>query len=100
MHTNDKRGNSESVVDDKPLTRLQANRKIMGILSSYIETYPDMRFGQVLYNLGVATHKVNSITETKVPISDENPEGISTRVQYRDIFFIESEDILKQMQND
>ena len=29
------------------------NRAILKILSNYVEKYPDIRFGQMLYNLGV-----------------------------------------------
>ena len=35
------------------MTRLEANREILAILADHIEKAPDIRFGQLLVNLGV-----------------------------------------------
>lgn len=40
------------------------NRAILKILSDYIEKYPDIRFGQMLYNLGVNPHFNEESRET------------------------------------
>lgn len=38
------------------MTRQEANFKILNQLKDYFTLYPDLRFGQGLYNLGIATH--------------------------------------------
>jgi hypothetical protein len=35
------------------MTRLEANREIIRLLTEYMEKYPDMRFSQLLYNLDI-----------------------------------------------
>ena len=40
------------------------NRAILKILSNYVEKYPDIRFGQMLYNLGVNPHFDEESKET------------------------------------
>lgn len=40
------------------MTRKEANLKIMKILKDYIEERPDLRFTQILYNLGINTSEV------------------------------------------
>lgn len=35
------------------MTRQEANRKILEIISDYVEKCPDMRFWQLLYNLNI-----------------------------------------------
>lgn len=62
------------------MTRYEANMKLLDILSSYFKAYPDMRFGQALYNLGIATHR-----DTNSVLQQEN---------LVDIFFEESTDTL------
>ena len=37
------------------MTRIEANRKILESLSKYNETFPDMRFCQLLWRLGLCT---------------------------------------------
>lgn len=36
------------------------NRAILAILSNYVEKYPDTRFGQMLYNLGISSGAENN----------------------------------------
>jgi len=40
------------------------NRAILKLLSNYVEKYPDIRFGQMLYNLGVNPHFDEESRET------------------------------------
>lgn len=40
------------------------NRAILKLLSNYVEKYPDIRFGQMLYNLGVNPHFDQESRET------------------------------------
>lgn len=40
------------------------NRAILAILSNYVEKYPDIRFGQMLFNLGVKPHFNQESKET------------------------------------
>ena len=39
--------------------RQEYNRKIIGVISDYIEKYPDIRFGQLLYDIGVVNDAKN-----------------------------------------
>ena len=34
------------------MTRLEANREILGVLADFLEKHPDQRFGQALINVG------------------------------------------------
>jgi hypothetical protein len=81
------------------MTRLQANEQIINHIQSYIRTYPDMRFGQALYNMGIATHKLE---KEEIQHSEESVEesAFSTYRQYfRDIFFEESIKTLEKLNN-
>lgn len=55
------------------MTRLEANRELLKLISEYIKKNPDIRFGQALVNVGLI----------------ERPN---------DIFYIESEEHLKKVQ--
>lgn len=46
----------------KTMTRLEANSLLLSILSQYINTYPDQRFGQALFNLGFVQRIPNSLS--------------------------------------
>ena len=70
------------------MTRLQANEQIIYKILDYIRNYPDMRFGQALYNMGIATH---CMEDHKTP-DDEVFLTIN-----RDIFFEESVDTLEKL---
>ena len=39
--------------------RQEYNRKIIGVISDYIEKYPDIRFGQLLYDIGIVNDAKN-----------------------------------------
>lgn len=62
------------------MTRLQANQQILALLATYFERYPDLRFGQGLSNLGIATH-IKYYTKNELDVL----EG-----RFEDIFFTES----------
>lgn len=89
----------DSIIRDKSSkTRLEANRKILDILKSQVESNPDYRFGQLLYNIGVATHCLDSHQE----VSYGKIDGVELDQKklipiYRDIFFEESTDTLKKL---
>ena len=63
------------------MTRQQANLKLLDALKQYFLDYPDMRFGQALSNLGIATHRLISHASTER----------TTNLHYMDIFFEEPE---------
>ena len=63
--------------------RLRANLDILEILKNYFIANPTYRFGQGLYNLDIATHRM-------VYDKDNGP-------QYFDIFFKESIDLTHQL---
>lgn len=82
------------------MTRLEANEEILKGIQHYIRKYPDMRFGQALFNLGIATHcREEHLTEAGTEaiklgtILDSN----HVKVVHRDIFFEESEDTLAKL---
>ena len=85
------------------MTRLEANEQIIRQIQGYIRTYPDMRFGQVLYNMGVATHcATTELTEKGLELVEK---GLGDTLQSthfihsnRDIFFEESTDTLNKIQ--
>jgi hypothetical protein len=45
--------NHQWICKESEMTRLEANRKILKILSEYLEKYPTMRFNQALLNLDI-----------------------------------------------
>lgn len=65
------------------MSRQEANRKLVAIISAIVEQYPDQRFGQILYNISVATH-----------VKTAELDGT---FWYKDIFFEESSDTLKRI---
>jgi hypothetical protein len=66
------------------MTRLEANKQILSLLTAYFEAYPDLRFGQGLSNLGIATHATRYVDNG---FSGQDPV-------YRDIFYAESAETL------
>jgi hypothetical protein len=48
------------------MTRQEQNRKILKMLEGYVETYPDMRFQQILYAFGVTESMFDSKTRESV----------------------------------
>lgn len=63
--------------------RLSVNLEILEILKNYFIANPTYRFGQGLYNLDIATHRM-------IYDKDNGP-------QYVDIFFKESIDLIHQL---
>lgn len=76
------------------MTRLEANERIINHIQNYIRAYPDMRFGQALYNMGIATHMVDVRRATPEEYADGADKTIT---HYRDIFFEESTDTLNKL---
>ena len=67
------------------MNRQEYNFKILTILQTYLTQNPDIRFGQALHNLNIATHRV---------IND----GYKPK-DYIDIFYEEPEQTLLKMRN-
>lgn len=68
------------------MTRLDYNLQILDYLKEYANHYPDMRFGQMLANLDIASHILEQYHDDVLK---------QTRPVYKDIFFPESEETLK-----
>ena len=62
------------------MKRLEANLVLIDILTAYLKQYPDMRFGQALTNLGLATHRKVILEEF-----DDTNKGF----EFFDIFYEE-----------
>ena len=62
-------------------SRLEANRKIIGLLANLVETYPDWRFHQILTNVNVN-------------VSELDNNGL---LMCKDMFYEESEDTLDRV---
>ena len=66
--------------------RLEVNKEILMILESYLEKYPDMRFGQALLNLGVMdldsdefyTESEVTLQNMLVQIAKSGTEGLTS----------------------
>ena len=69
------------------MNRQEYNFKILMILQTYLTQNPDIRFGQALSNLNIATHKKNS---------DEKWDDVAG---YKDIFYEEPETTLQNLRN-
>lgn len=70
------------------MNRRKTNLEIIQILTNYLIEYPDIRFTQALYNLGIATHSIEHIKECDT--CDATPN-------YRDIFYEEPEKTLAKI---
>lgn len=66
------------------MTRLEANKLIIQTILEYATNYPDLRFGQILTNLNIATH----LQTYGTPLQEYS---------YTDIFFDESVKTLKML---
>ena len=55
------------------MTRQEANRKLVEVINDLVETYPDWRFGQILFNVGIITRKKDSL-DIKDPFYEESTE--------------------------
>lgn len=55
------------------MTRQEANKKLIDVLKCFVDTYPDWRFGQILFNVGVITRKQDSL-DIKDPFYEESTE--------------------------
>lgn len=93
-------------VDTSKMSRLEANREIIDLIEDYATKYPEQRFGQILYNLGIATHaqESNPVAIPEIQKFIEGPyneEEITPPRQplYRDIFFEESTETLKKLRS-
>lgn len=70
------------------MTRLDCNLQILDYLKEYANHYPDMRFGQMLSNLDIASHILEQYHDEVLK---------QTRPVYKDIFFPESEETLNTL---
>ena len=61
------------------MTRQETNIALVKTLEMLIEKYPDMRFGQILFNFGFIDHiydKICNVTIIKDPFSEEPAETL------------------------
>lgn len=65
------------------MTRQEANIKILKYIEEMVNEYPDLRFGQILANLGIIEYEYNTYDETIIT---------------KDPFHIESVDTLKNIE--
>jgi hypothetical protein len=70
------------------VTRLEANRQILEILSKEIELQPDIRFTQLLQNLGIVKFSL------QIP---PGSGGWNPTFAIEDEFYLESEELLKRL---
>lgn len=68
--------------------RRKANLKILEVLTDLVIKNPDLRFGQLLYNTGIATH---------LAVYDKHNRDNDLIPRYTDIFFEESYDTLNRL---
>ena len=67
------------------MERLDYNRKILEKLKEYIESYPDLRFGQILRNFDIV--KELNITSARG----------TTEIYWKDDFYLESKETWERM---
>lgn len=84
------------------MERFEANMNIIHMLTDYVRAYPDMRFGQILYNMGIATHRNETeLTEKGIEALEDEDDDMQKGIHYitrqRDIFYEESEDTLNKL---
>lgn len=71
------------------MSRLESNIILLKHLEEYIKKYPDIRFGQALSNLNLATHR------QKI-----NTDGQGEKdYLYEDIFYEEPQETLTKIRN-
>ena len=61
------------------MKRQETNKLLLKTLEILIEKYPDMRFGQILFNFGFIDHiydKICNVTIIKDPFSEEPTETL------------------------
>ena len=61
------------------MTRQEANLILVESLKDLVLKYPDMRFGQILFNFGFIDHtydKICGVTTIKDPFSEEPTETL------------------------
>ena len=61
------------------MNRQETNIVLLKTLEMLIEKYPDMRFGQILFNFGFIDHvydKICNVTMIKDPFSEESTETL------------------------
>lgn len=71
------------------MSRLENNTLLLKHLEEYIKKYPDIRFGQALSNLNLATHR------QKINIDGQGEKDYL----YEDIFYEEPQETLTKIRN-
>lgn len=74
------------------MSRQEANIEIVNLILDAVSQFPDQRFGQILYNIGVATHR-----KVLSPIFNNSDTNPIFDISYLDIFFEESVDTLERI---
>ena len=63
--------------------RQAANREILKDISEMVEKCPDLRFGQILVNLGIIEYERNTYDETLITKDPFNEESVTTLYRMR-----------------
>ena len=58
--------------------RQQANREILKNIEEMVNKHPDLRFGQILVNLGIIEYERNTYDETLITKDPFNEESVVT----------------------
>lgn len=61
------------------MTRYQANKAILALLTTFVEEYPDWRFGQILVNSNVLSHSNGETCED--PFYEESIETLEKTIK-------------------
>jgi hypothetical protein len=63
--------------------RQAANREILNDISNMVEKCPDLRFGQILVNLGIIEYERNTYDETLITKDPFQEESVITLYRMR-----------------
>lgn len=69
----------------------EANKEILRILTDYLTRYPDIRFGQALYNLNINKWSNESIKKIESPAPNDG------HYTFEDNHYKSSQSILKEL---
>ena len=58
--------------------RQQANQEILRSIEEMVNKHPDLRFGQILVNLGIIEYEQNTYDETLITKDPFNEESVVT----------------------
>lgn len=65
--------------------RQEANLEILNKIGMVVRKYPDLRFGQILVNLGIIEYELNTYDETLITKDPFNEESVVTLNRMKNI---------------